>query len=190
MTATIAEFLNNIDEYKTDKQEHFTLVVQEQDEVTYGFDKDCDIQYCIDNNIPVYDRKAAGGTIVHAKGSIGINYIYSHDKYPSFLSQDFIKDLLVYLQEKGLNVELDGNDILADGYKVASCAENNFPPDYRWCNIVVLISITQNIDLIKKVCKKPMHKVPKALSEYGITTDEMVQFAQNWFSSKRENERR
>lgn len=34
-----------------------------------------------------------------------------------------------------------------------------------------------NVDLedIKKICKKPMKKVPKGLSEYGITTEEVEQ---------------
>ncbi len=179
---TIKEFCNNIEKYKTDKKEHLTIVVQQQDEVTYGFENDCNIDYCIKNNIPHYNRSGAGGCIVHAKGSIGINHIYSHDKYPEFLSVLMIKDLLEYFQNKGLNAVLDGNDILIDGYKVASCAENNLPPDYRWCNSVVLISINQNIGLIKNVCLKPMVKVPKALSDYGITTEEMCEFVHEWFN--------
>ena len=42
-----------------------------------------------------------------------------------------------------------------------------------------------NVDLeaIKNACKKPMVKVPKALSEYGITTEEMVKFCEDYWKN-------
>ena len=181
---SLKTFFDNIDVYKQEKTERLTIVVQATDEVSYGFDKDCDVDYCINNHIPVYDRKSAGGTIVHAKGNIGVDYIYSHDKISSFVSLDLLNDLADYLKSKGLSVELKNNDILVDGYKVASCAEDNLPPDFRWCNSAVQISINQNMDLIQKVCLKPMAKVPKGLGDYGITSDEMLQFIQDWFNKR------
>ena len=39
------------------------------------------------------------------------------------------------------------------------------------------IGINTNLDHIKAICRKPMKKVPKGLSEYGITTEEVEQ----WF---------
>ena len=181
METSVKRFLENIETYKQDKQEHFTIVVQDETEVTYGFDKDCNIDYCIEHNIPVFDRKGTGGCIVHCKGSIGINHIYSHDKYPEFLSTKMINDMCKYFVSKDLNATLDRNDILIDGYKVASCAENNLEPDYKWCNSVVLISINQDLDTIKNVCKKEMVKTPKGLIDFGITTEEMYQWCIEWF---------
>lgn len=32
-----------------------------------------------------------------------------------------------------------------------------------------------NLDHIKAICRKPMKKVPKGLSDYGITTEEVEQ---------------
>lgn len=177
----IKDFLEKIDEYKTDKKEHLTVIVQKEDEVTYGFDKDCNFEYCNEHNIPYYDRKGAGGTIVHAKGSISIYYVYSHDRFIQFLSCDFIKDLHMYLVNKGINAVIDGNDILIDSCKVASCAENNIPPDFKWCNVGMQISMTQNLELIRNICKKEMIKTPKALSDYGVTLEEMKVFIVDWF---------
>lgn len=182
--SSLKTFFDNIDTYKQEKAERLTIVVQASDEVSYGFDKDCDVDYCVNNNIPVYDRKGAGGTIVHAKGNIGVDYIYSHDKVRTFVSLDLLEDLAEYLKTKGLSVALTNNDILVDGYKVASCAEDNLPPDFRWCHSAVQISINQNLELIEKVCLKPMAKVPKGLGDYSITTDEMLQFVCNWFNER------
>ena len=181
---TLKQWSDNLQNYFNDKKEYFTLIIQKEDEVTYGVEEECDINYCLENNISCSNRYDSGGTIVHAKGCIGFNYIYSHDKYKEFLSTIFVRDLYNYFKEKGLNVELNKNDILIDGYKVASCAEINLPPDYRWCSCSVLISMTQNIELIKKVCLKPMLKEPKALSEFGVTLEEMLNFIENW---KKEN---
>lgn len=170
--------------YFNDKKEHFTLIIQEDDEVTYGIEKECNINYCLENNIPCSNRYDGGGTIVHAKGCIGFNYIYSHNKYKDFISTIFVRDLYNYFKEKGLNVELNKNDILIDGYKVVSSAEINLKPDYRWCSCSVLISMNQNLNLINKVCLKPMIKIPKALNEFNITTEEMLNFINAWKGEK------
>lgn len=41
------------------------------------------------------------------------------------------------------------------------------------CYTAGFISMNVNLDHIKAICKKPMEKVPKGLSEYGITTEEV-----------------
>ena len=75
----------------------------------------------------------------------------------------------------------DNNDVLVDGYKVASGCEtihNGF--NYMGYQI----SLYQDLETIKNVCNKPMVKIPKALSEYGITTDEMVDFIEEYWNNK------
>lgn len=183
--STNKDFIEHIEEFKTDKNEHIRFAILQQDEVTYGYESDCDVQYCLDHNIPCYDRKGPGGTIVHAKGSLALNYFYSHDRFPEFLSISFLRNLCSFLQSLGLNAQIDSNDILIDEYKVASCAEANLPPDYRWCNIVILVATTQNIELIKQVCLKPMKKIPKALNDFGVSTETMIDFIIFWFQNKK-----
>lgn len=44
-----------------------------------------------------------------------------------------------------------------------------------------------NLDHIKQICKKPMKKVPKGLSEYGITTAEIEQMFLDFCNNKGNN---
>ena len=37
------------------------------------------------------------------------------------------------------------------------------------------VSVISQLDHIKTICRKPMVKVPKGLSEWGITTEEVEQ---------------
>ena len=116
---------------------------------------------------------------MNAKGNINIADIRPC-KY-GFIETKFSKDLCEYLQTRGLNVVLDNNDVLVDGYKTASCAGKALEPDFRWIYTCFQISINQDLEAIKNICKKPMVKVPKGLGEYGITTEEMLKWCEDWF---------
>ena len=182
MDTLAAKWLREIETWFTDKKEHFIFVEHETDEVSYASEEDCNIAYCEAHNIPHFNRKGQGGCIVHCKGTISINHIYSHDKYPRMLSSQLVPDFIKYLQSKGLNVKLDNNDILIDGYKVGSFAEVNIPPDFRWGNNVILFSMYQDLELVKNICKKPMNKTPKGLTEFGITSHEVKVWLKRWYT--------
>ena len=84
----------------------------------------------------------------------------------------FIAYFLDWLKGKGLNAEYVSNDIVVDGYKVCGmCITRYGRIDYTGG----IISMNVNLDHIKQICRKPMNKVPKGLSEYGITTEEIEQ---------------
>lgn len=87
-----------------------------------------------------------------------------------------LDDLCNYFIEKGLKATRSRNDILIDGYKVASGCGYNLEPDYKWSYEGAQISINQDINAIKNICLKPMIKIPKALSDYNITLDELLNF--------------
>ena len=74
----------------------------------------------------------------------------------------------------------DNNDVLIDGYKVASGCDTNVD---GWAYMGYQISINQDIETIKHACNKPMVKVPKGLGEYGITTKEMVEFCKKYWNN-------
>lgn len=107
------------------------------------------------------------GTIVSNAGDFLIGHFYHigngwHDR--------FIAYFIDWLKTKGLNAEFVNNDILVDGYKVCGmCITRYGRIDYTGG----IISINTNLDHIKAICKKPMKKVPKGLSEYGITSEEV-----------------
>lgn len=45
------------------------------------------------------------------------------------------------------------------------------------------ISINQDIEAIKHICKKEMIKIPKALSDFGITAEEIVNFCEDYWDN-------
>lgn len=134
---------------------------------------DIDEQYCKDNNIEVYSSFNAGGTIIMDKGDVDIVVL----KEKGWDIGKYLGDnILQYLKNKGLNVENNGNDILVDGtYKVASYSSINLGDAINhYIYTAGHISINPNLEMIKCICKKEMVKIPKGLSEYGITTEEIV----------------
>lgn len=110
-----------------------------------------------------------GGTILARPGDI----IFSHLAEPGngwlFRFADYF---VGWLEGKGLNAEFVDNDILVDGYKVCGvCITRYGSIDFS----SAILSVNTNLEHIKSICRKPMKKVPKGLSEYGITTEEVEQ---------------
>lgn len=108
-----------------------------------------------------------GGTILARPGDI----IFSHlDKPENGWLERFAAYFLDWLKAKGLNAVRENNDILVDGYKVCGlCITRYGRIDFS----SGYIGINTNLDHIKAICRKPMQKVPKGLSEYGITSEEV-----------------
>ena len=164
------------------------LVKQEADEVSYGIANDINLDYCREHNIKAFDLKRSGGAIVHFNGNVGWADIRSN-RVPSTetlkdIAKEFAKDLADYLKEKNIKATIEGNDITVDGFKVASGCSINLKPDYKRTFYGFEININCDVELIKNICKKEMVKVPKGLAEYGITTEEIETFVENWFHTK------
>lgn len=107
------------------------------------------------------------GTIVSNEGDVLIGHFYHPD---NGWYNRFIAYFLDWLKAKGLNAEYVSNDIVVDGYKVCGmCVTRYGRIDYTGG----IISMNVNLDHIKAICKKPMKKIPKGLSDYGITTEEV-----------------
>lgn len=110
-----------------------------------------------------------GGTIVSNAGDVVIAHF---DKPENGWLMRFVNYFVDWLKGKGLNAEFVDNDILVDNYKVCGvCITRYGRIDYSG----VYIGLKTNLDHIKAICKKPMNKVPKGLSEYGITSEEIEQ---------------
>lgn len=108
-------------------------------------------------------------TVVHEKGDV----LFGHFAQPdNGWHNRFVEYFVNWLKTKGLNADFVGNDIVVDGFKVVGMAITRYGRiDYT----AGFIGINTNLDHIKAICKKPMVKVPKGLSEYGITTEEIEQ---------------
>lgn len=114
------------------------------------------------------------GTIVSNAGDVLIGHFYHPENgwYDRFISY-FIE----WLRNKGLNAEYVSNDILVDGHKVCGmCVTRYGRIDYTGG----IISMNVQMEHIKAICRKPMKKVPKGLSEYGITTEEVEEMFLNF----------
>lgn len=110
-----------------------------------------------------------GGTMVLFPEGIQLFHIYKNGVYMGY---DFKNMLIKWLRAKGLNATLDKNDILVDGYKIAGDIHSTFPNGLRYYGIC--ISINMDLDKLKLYCDKEMKKIPKGLSDYGITRDELM----------------
>jgi hypothetical protein len=107
------------------------------------------------------------GTIVSNAGDVLIGHFAEPENgwYDRFIAY-----FLDWLKSKGLNAVYESNDILVDGHKVCGmCITRYGRIDYTGG----IISVNCNLEHIKQICRKLMKKVPKGLSEYGITTEEV-----------------
>ena len=128
-----------------------------------------DADTCKEYGYEIVESYNNGGTILANEGDI----IFSHLEAPEngWLFR-FAGYFVNWLKGKGLNAEYLDNDILVDGYKVCgTCITRYGRIDFS----SAYIGINTNLNHIKAICRKPMKKVPKGLSEYGITTEEVEQ---------------
>jgi lipoate-protein ligase A len=91
-----------------------------------------------------------------------------------------------YLISRGINAEYHagGNDVMIDGkYKVLGANKNTYSFG-KLCFVGATISFNVNLKLIQKICRKPMHKIPVGLEEYGVTPQEIKEIVLNYVKEK------
>lgn len=127
---------------------------------------------CYKNNIPICNSFNMGGIIVANSGDMDIAIIKQE-------GWNVGRELLVWLKEKLKNkipdISIDKNDIIADGkYKLISYASIN--ANNRLIYTCIHVSFNPDINLIENICVKPMSKIPKGLTSYKITIEEIKNF--------------
>lgn len=163
------EYINNLADYLTSKEEITVLVYGDKTYVLNGRDNTLNKEYCLENDIDILETKHIGGTIINFKEDICVgNFQNDFNDFGDKFSEAIFK----FLESKNLNVSKNGNDILIDNeYKVCSYSSVNMNGKLY---TAFHISIGMDLGLIKEICVKEMKKIPKGLSDYGITTEEMV----------------
>lgn len=124
--------------------------------------------------------KHEGGTIILSPGDIDIG-IFTRGYLGSEIRDNIINTIISFLQEKNIASVISGNDVLIDGRKVVGYGSRMFG------NILysaIHIAVSVDIELIKKICTKPMHKMPKGLDAYGVTTEDILKLLSNIFKYK------
>lgn len=128
-----------------------------------------DEDVCNELGYTIYESFNNGGTILTEPGDFEIGHWFKHE---NGWCDRFAEYFVNWLKGKGLNVVFEDNDILVDGFKVCgACITRYGRIDYTGIHV----GINTNLDHIKQICRKPMNKIPKGLSEYGITTEEVEQ---------------
>lgn len=173
-------FVEQEDKFLSSTNDETAIIVLKQTEAIYGADDSCNTEWCCKNNVPfIHQSKLqTGGCIIGVKGNIFFDIKRFNTNYN--ISDKFAIALKDYFISKGLNsARCDNNDVLIDDFKVASGCEH-IENGYHYMGYQ--ISIYQDIETIKHACNKPMIKIPKGLNEYGITTEEMVEFCKKYWS--------
>ena len=144
-----------------------SYVIVDKTSVNYSNENECNIEYCLEHNIPITFLRRSGSTFVLQKG----DFIFLHcDKDDNFLGK-WEKYLRKKLTEKGLNLTYDNNDFLIDNYKVMGGFGEEINEDYFL--YVVCVSIKDSSELIKNICLKKSIKEPRALEYYNISVEEI-----------------
>lgn len=124
---------------------------------------------CAEYGYRVIDTKHTGGAVVVNKGDMSVIYF---GNVGNRVMLDFADYLIEQYKKRGLNAEYADNDVLIDGYKISGLSAT------KYGNIqysTIHIGVHTDVEQIRKICRKPMKKIPKGLSEYGITTEEIEQ---------------
>ena len=164
----IKDLVPLVQDFYANEREGIILADSEKVYALGSVRKEIDEQYCIANDIEFAYTNHSGGTVVGFPESVN----YAHFSWVNNNHGiEVMQKIIGLLEERGVNAEFVGNDVLAEGkYKVASTSKL---VGKGLCYTGVLITIECDVDLISNICTKPMVKIPKGLSDYGITREEV-----------------
>lgn len=111
-----------------------------------------------------------GGTIVLSPGDVDIG-IFTHGYKGNEYRDEIVNQLSKLIRKHNGNVEVTGNDVLVDGKKVCGFGSRLFGETLY---TAIHISVGMDLELIRKICVKPMLKTPGGLRAYGIKTEDVL----------------
>lgn len=112
--------------------------------------------YCSDCNIPIYPLQTGGGTIVSTEGDLNVGICIPNN---IGVTAQYLMNGLANIFRKYTNkpVEVKGNDILVDGYKVLGSSTYNINEMFMF---ITPISLSEKSELVKNICQKHSEKQP------------------------------
>lgn len=114
-----------------------------------------------------------GGTMVLNEGDVMFGIMRYGNIFTELKNLRF--NFVGFLQSKGLNAKVEGNDIIIDNmYKVAGTS-HSVVGLRKILVFVISIHETNNSD-IRKICNKNTKKVPKGLLSYNISSEDVLEF--------------
>ena len=158
--ATILDFIEN-------KKFGAAYCVHDEKSVFVAESGSIDAEVCKELGYAVLETRHTGGGVVVNEGDISVVHF---GRVGNEWMHTFAKYLIERYRDRGLDASFDGNDVLVGGYKISGLSATLYG-HIQYSTIHV--GINTNLDHIKRICKKPMFKVPKGLSEYEITTEDV-----------------
>lgn len=165
----LKEFSENFEEYL--KQDKIFISHNNEMYVLRSTENDLNEEYCKEHNITIIDINHEGGTIVLDKTAIGLAYI-GYDKTLTHQRNVMLR-IADWICSKGVDAKYIDNDIIIDGYKVCSAGTRAFD---TFTYTTIHFSLHNDPGIISQVCLKPMLKIPRGLSDYGIKEEDVLDF--------------
>lgn len=130
--------------------------------------------------IKMVQIKHEGGTIVLSPGDVDIG-IFTKGFAGREYQKEIVERVTKLLAEKGFEAQMNGNDLLVEGKKVLGFGSRVFG-DILYT--AIHFAINTDLELIKKICTKSMVKVPGALRDYGISTNDITSILSEIFGKE------
>lgn len=165
-TSDPAEAMQFAADCLSEHKEGFDVFFNKETFLQTGRTETSDVSKAKELGIPVWTAEHKGGSIVCFDGDLSLCLLKRGNNSYGF---EWMNVCARLLEKAGADVGFDGNDLLADGKKVASWASAALPNG--WMQTVAHFSVSIDIEIVKMLCTKPMLKVPGALSEYGIDAE-------------------
>lgn len=135
--------------------------------VVYGYPQYIDINACIRNGAFLYQAWHLGGAVVCFPGDLSIMELKNGGSNFGHESISAVRDML---ENRRISALIEGNDLMVNGRKCGSWARTS---NRGYTQTVVHFSINSDVQTIRELCTKPMAKIPGALSDYGITAEDI-----------------
>ena len=147
--------------------------------------EDVNLFYCKENNIPTYRLTWPGGSIVAGSGDLTYIHLSKRDN-PDHFNLKWKKFLTGKMAQLGVQLIEDNNDLLLPkGFKFCGMMGKDIGDYFLEAGH---ISINPNLDQIIHICMKPMVKIPAGLGQYGVTSEMLEQwFNEFYFQTKGAN---
>ncbi len=140
--------------------------VEDKVTVAVGSIKSFNEEAVCDERFNLVETPHAGGVLLWFKDTIVLS------KFGG-VAPDWTSRLVSFCKRKGLNVSVIGNDVLVDGYKVSGFMSTRVA-NTGFEHHSIYVSISMDVDAIKRVSTKPMVKPPRGLADYGLSREEVL----------------
>lgn len=170
----VKDITNELNEHIQNKIEETIYCIHDQPLVFVSKTNEINYEELEKSNVIVCPSQNFGGTIVASAGDMDMA-IFKLNGWR--VGSEFLKNIKEKFDKYIPNLSIDKNDLIAEGkYKLISYASVNAGDNLIYT--CVHISFNPNVELINKICSKPMKKIPKSLKDYGLTTNMLEQILQ------------